>query len=185
MVPIFQAQDTLPDQLATLGLSGDDIDVVVNSHFHPDHCGCNEYFRKATVVCHRRELEAARAGDADQLGYQRADWDHAQQFQPIDGTHDLFGDSRITLIPAPGHTPGCLVAHVQLEHCGNFLLASDTVPMRVHLEQDELPRNTWNNELAAQSIGEIRHIERGGATVVFGHDAEQWQALRKGGDAYD
>lgn len=185
MVPIFETPESLPNQLAALGLGGDDIDVVVNSHFHPDHCGCNEYFRKATVVCHENELDAARASDADKLGYQRADWDHPQRFQPINGAHDLFGDSRITLIPTPGHTPGCVVAQVQLERSGNFLLASDTVPMRVHLQRDELPRNTWNNDQAARSIGEVRRIERDGATVLFGHDAEQWQTLRKGAESYD
>ena len=42
-----------------IGLEPDDIDVVICSHLHPDHCGCNAFFRKATAMVHARELEAA------------------------------------------------------------------------------------------------------------------------------
>ena len=38
-------------ELARLALTPDDIDVVINSHLHSDHCGCNEYFKRATLVC--------------------------------------------------------------------------------------------------------------------------------------
>jgi N-acyl homoserine lactone hydrolase len=31
----------------------------------------------------------------------------------------------------------------------------------------------------------VRRIEASGATVICGHDAAQWSALRKGADAYD
>jgi hypothetical protein len=33
-------------------------------------------------------------------------------------------------------------------------------------------------------MAEIRRIEAGGATVMYGHDAAQWESLKKGADAY-
>jgi hypothetical protein len=36
-----------------------------------------------------------------------------------------------------------------------------------------------------KSLAEIRRLEKGGATVLCGHDAEQWETLRKGAQAYD
>ena len=48
MKPIMSADQTLLPSLACIGLGPDDIDIVMNSHFHPDHCGCNQFFKKAT-----------------------------------------------------------------------------------------------------------------------------------------
>ena len=50
MKPVMSAQETLLPSLACVGPEPDDIDVVVNSHLHTDHCGCNEFFRKATIL---------------------------------------------------------------------------------------------------------------------------------------
>jgi len=171
--------------LAALGVGADDIDVVVNSHFHTDHCGCNAFFRKATVVCHAKELEAARAADAEKAGVLARDWQHPNRFDTIEGERDLFGDGRIVLVPLPGHTQGSTGALVSLARAGRYLLASDAVALRVNYEREHNPRQTWNADAATRSMAEIRRIEAAGATVVFGHDAAQWDTLKKGADCYD
>ncbi len=185
MVPIGAADDNVIDGLAALGLQPQDIDVVVNSHFHSDHCGCNEFFGRATLVCHARELEAAQAPDALQKGYVAADWQHPLPTEAIEAERDLFGDGRIVLLPLPGHTEGTLGALVALERDGGFLLAADAVALREGLEREIIPRNTWNPEWAAASLREIRRIQASGVEVLFGHDLQQWQGLRKGAQAYE
>jgi N-acyl homoserine lactone hydrolase len=185
MTLVSPAEENLVNGLAALGIGTDDIDVVVNSHFHTDHCGCNAFFRRATVVCHAKELEAASAPDAVQAGFVDADWKHPNRFDVFDAQRDLFGDGRIVVLPFPGHTPGMSAALVALERSGRFLLASDTVALRVNLERDQNPRQTWNPDLALKSMAEIRRIEAGGATVIFGHDLAQWDTLKKGAQGYD
>jgi N-acyl homoserine lactone hydrolase len=185
MVPISGPQDNVVDQLQSIGLTTDDIDVVVNSHFHSDHCGCNEFFKKATVVCHARELEAARKEDAEKSGFLAVDWKHPMPIETIEGERDLFNDGRIVLVPVPGHTAGMTAALVGLDRSGSFLLASDSVALRANLERDINPRNTWDAEQSSKSMEEIRRIEAGGATVVYGHDAAQWDELKKGAQYYD
>ena len=54
---------------ATIGVACDDIDVVVCSHLHADHCGCNTFFKRASFVIHATEVAAARAPDAEAAGY--------------------------------------------------------------------------------------------------------------------
>jgi N-acyl homoserine lactone hydrolase len=185
MTPVMGAQDTLLPNLACVGINPDDIDVVVNSHFHPDHCGCNEFFRKATIIAHTKEIEAAKAPGAETAGYLRADWDHGQKADAVDGERDLFGDGKLVLIPLPGHTPGTLGASVNLDRDGSFLLVSDAVSLRANLDADTVPRNTWNAEALLKSFAEIRRVEKSGATIVCGHDDAQWQGLRKGAEAYE
>jgi N-acyl homoserine lactone hydrolase len=185
MVPIGGAKDNVVDQLDSIGFQPEDIDVVVNSHFHSDHCGCNEFFKKATVICHAVELEAARREDAQKAGYLPVDWQHPMPVQTIDGQHDLFNDGRIVLLPVPGHTAGMTAAMVCLDKSGSFLLASDSVALRTNLERDINPKNTWDPEQASRSMEEIRRIGNGGTTVVFGHDDQQWRELKKGAEFYD
>lgn len=114
MTPIFKAEETAVEQLSATGLTADDIDIVVCSHLHPDHCGCNEHFRRATIFCHAAELEAARAEGAEQQGYLPQEWNQPQGFRTFDSQHDVFGDGRLVLVPMPGHTPGSTVAGLGL-----------------------------------------------------------------------
>jgi glyoxylase-like metal-dependent hydrolase (beta-lactamase superfamily II) len=185
MKPVMAASETLLPSLAGVGLAPDDIDMVVNSHFHTDHCGCNQFFRKATILAHAREVEAAQAAVSEMSGYLRADWDCGRPIETVDGEKDLFGDGRAVLVPLPGHTPGSLGALVSLDRDGQFLLTSDAVALRANLDADSPPRNTWNVEAQLTSFEEVRRIERSGATVICGHDDQQWQGLRKGSDGYE
>ena len=106
MTPVMRAEDTLLPSLACVGVNPDDIDIVVNSHFHPDHCGCNQFFKKATIMAHAREIEAAKAPGAEAAGYLRADWDHGQSIDPVNGDRDVFGDGRARSDSVAGPYPG-------------------------------------------------------------------------------
>ena len=184
MTPIMPPGENVLTGLAAIGFSADDVDVVVCSHLHPDHCGCNAFFPRATVIVHEKEVAAARAPNAEPMGYLAAEWDFGA-FDLLNGQRDVFGDGRIVLLPLPGHTPGSTGALVQLERDGTFLLAADTVSLRVTLDSGVLPRNIQSADALMKSLAEIRAIEARGATVLCGHDAAQWDTLRKGADFYD
>ena len=185
MVPIMQPGEHVLTGLAGLGLNPDDIDVVINSHLHPDHCGCNAFFRKATFLIHAKELVAARAPNSEVSGYLAAEWDHSMPVDEIKSQRDVFGDGRIVLLPLPGHSPGSIGALTQFDRSGTFLLAGDTVSLRETLDTGIIPRNTWNADALAKSLDEVRRIEASGVTILCSHDAKQWDGLRKGLDAYD
>lgn len=185
MIPVAGPEDNVVSELDKLGMTPADIDVVVNSHFHSDHCGCNEFFKRATIVCHRKELESAQSEDGVKNGYIPADWKHPMPIDAIEAQRDLYGDGRIVLLPLPGHTQGTLGALVGLERDGAFLLAADAVALRANLDREIVPKNTWNAELATRSMDEIRRIQARGTTVIFGHDEEQWKTLRKGHASYE
>ena len=68
MTPIMPPGVNVLTGLAGIGFSADDIDVVVCSHLHPDHCGCNAFFKRATIMVHRKDVEAARAPDSGLYG---------------------------------------------------------------------------------------------------------------------
>jgi N-acyl homoserine lactone hydrolase len=185
MVPIMQRGDNVLTGLAYVGVTPNDIDVVVCSHLHPDHCGCNAFFKRATFMIHGNEITAARAQGAEASGYLAAEWDHSAPTDSVTGERDVFGDGRIVLTPLPGHTPGSMGAHVVLERSGTFFLASDTVSLRATLDRGIVPRNTWNGDALLKSLAEVKRIEARGAKILCGHDDGQWAGLRKGADFYD
>jgi len=185
MTPVMPQGEHAVNGLKAIGVTPEDVDVVICSHLHPDHCGCNAFFKRATFMIHEKEIAAARAPEAEKAGYLTQEWDLPVKIDTIGGERDLFGDNRIVLIPLPGHTPGTTGALVALENSGTFFLASDTVSLRMTLDTGIIPRNTWNTEALAKSLAEVGRIEKRGARIICSHDTAQWDTLRKGPDAYD
>jgi N-acyl homoserine lactone hydrolase len=185
MTPLMPTGDNVLNGLKAIGLTPDDIDVVVCSHLHPDHCGCNQFFRKARILVRQEELAAAKSADAVGAGYLPAEWDHPLNYQAVTTDLDVFDDGAIRLVHLPGHTPGTMGALVTLKNSGRFLLAADAVSVRENLDADIIPKNTWNKELCRESFAKVRAIETEGTTVICGHDDAQWSSLRKLADCYD
>jgi glyoxylase-like metal-dependent hydrolase (beta-lactamase superfamily II) len=183
VVPVMSADDNVISELRRLKLTPADIDIVVNSHLHCDHCGCNEFFSQATIYVHADELTFAGGADMERKGYFRADWKHPMPVVEITGELDIFDDGRIVLLPFPGHTPGLTGLLASLPNSGAYLLASDSVAVEENLEI--IPKNIWNRDLHMNSLAEIRRIERSGATVVYGHDLGQWSGFKAAEEAYD
>lgn len=185
MAPIGAHSANVIQSLAALGLTPDDIDVVINSHFHPDHCGCNEFFRKARFLAHADEIAAARTADAEQKGYLAREWSHPMPMQGIGGGHDVMGDGLLVTVHLPGHTPGLLGLLATLRKTGKVLLVSDAVSLRRHLDNDEVPRNCWDAAALLASYAVIRNYEAGGALVICGHDDAQVRGLCIGAPGYE
>ena len=109
---------TLLDEMAAIGVAPEEVDVVINSHLHADHCGWNT----------RKNADAAYVPTFPNARYliQRAEWDAAiapnertratylpENMLPLeaDGRLELLdGETRvtdeITIIPTFGHSMG-------------------------------------------------------------------------------
>ncbi|WP_108661275.1 N-acyl homoserine lactonase family protein [Acuticoccus kandeliae] len=185
MVPTPGHSGNVIASLAALGLAPDAIDVVVNSHFHPDHCGCNEFFRNARFLVHHDELAAARAPNAEAFGYLPVEWDHPMPMDAVGDGHDVMGDGRLATVHLPGHTPGLMGLRAELRETGTVLLVSDAVSLRRNLDHDEVPKNAVDPAALLASYAKIRAFEAAGARIICGHDAEEVAGLRMGEAAYE
>lgn len=108
----------IDESLARLGLTPDDIDLVINTHLHNDHSGGNTVlaadgslqpaFPNAEYVTQRREYEdAMRPNERTRASYIPANYQplvERGQMRLLDGDAELapgvFG------VVTPGHTPG-------------------------------------------------------------------------------
>lgn len=174
-----QVGDDVVSQLARLGLRPDDITYVVNSHLHFDHCGGNEFFPQATMLVQKPEMEAARhPGGVANYSPSVIDFDHPLNYRLVDGEHDVFGDGKVVLIPTYGHTPGHQSMLVRAGKDTQMVFTADACYTRDNLDRDVLPRVLWDAAIMSQSLATLRHWrDHRGATLLYGHDPEQWQAI--------
>jgi N-acyl homoserine lactone hydrolase len=86
-----------------------EVDIVVNTHLHFDHCGGNHLFAGKPIYVQRQELEDARSRD----DYTIREWVDAPgvRYVPVDGELELLPGVR--LVSAPGHTNGSQVVVVE------------------------------------------------------------------------
>jgi N-acyl homoserine lactone hydrolase len=91
------------------GIDPGDIDVVVNTHLHFDHCGGNHLFAGKPVHVQRQELDDARSKDP----YTIREWVDAPgvEYVPVEGELEVLPGIR--LVPTPGHTDGSQVVVVE------------------------------------------------------------------------
>ena len=74
--PLQTAEQTLPAQLAKVGLQPSDVTHVLSSHLHIDHCGGHEYFPQALVYCHALEYaQAMKPALFERLSYSDLSYD--------------------------------------------------------------------------------------------------------------
>src|SRR5262245_58350514 len=173
--------DEVMSQLQLLGLGPDDVRYVVNSHFHFDHCGGNEFFPRSTFLVQRPEMEAARqalAGASIRYNPSPIDFDHPLDYQLVDGEHDVFGDGQVVLLPTYGHTPGHQSVRVGGGKTGDLVLTADACYTRENMDRDVLPNVLWDPAEMSASLARLRDLrDRHGATVIYGHDVAQWGDL--------
>jgi N-acyl homoserine lactone hydrolase len=93
---------TLRDALRGAGAHLDDIQAVVNSHLHFDHCGGNPLLAGRPIHVQSSELEAALATERYTLPA-LVDFPGAT-YELMDGESALADG--VTVVPTPGHTRG-------------------------------------------------------------------------------
>lgn len=136
----------LVDALARLGLTPEDIDLVIDTHLHGDHAGGNTYrdvygnlqptFPNAEYVVQRREYEdAMRPNERTRATYLPENYQllvETGQMRLLDG--DTMLAPGVQGVVTPGHTPG----HMSIRFEGGGQHAAfvcDLATFAVHFER--------------------------------------------------
>lgn len=177
-------EQTIPAQLAKIGLEPKDIDIVVHSHLHMDHCGANEFFKHARFIVNKHELRHAFVPEPfERIGYYRELFDFPGiKWELIEGDYEVVPG--VKLISTPGHSIGHYSVLVELES-GPLLYVVDAAwtrenwetehPMGIHLDPVQL----------IQSIRRLKQIvQQTGARILISHDMEEYKGYKKAPDFY-
>jgi glyoxylase-like metal-dependent hydrolase (beta-lactamase superfamily II) len=143
---IFENQELLPASLAAAGIAVEEVDFVVNTHLHFDHCGWNTTlqpngsvtptFPNARYFAHRGEVEHGHLQlERDRVSYLSPNYDpliESGQMTLIEGREaDICPGIRVELFP--GHTAQLMGVHI--ESAGQHACyISDLIPTSAHLD---------------------------------------------------
>src|SRR6266545_7443256 len=133
----------LPQALDGLGVTLDDVAMVVNCHLHFDHCGGNPLLAGRPIVCQRRELETARGGDY--TFEHLVDFDGAS-YDLLDGEAEIVPG--VHVIPTPGHVDGHQSVVVRCDD-GTVVLAG----------QSHDTASAWSADVLAAGARELGHAD--------------------------
>jgi glyoxylase-like metal-dependent hydrolase (beta-lactamase superfamily II) len=177
MAKIYNQPAQLLDNLSAAGIAPDDIDIVINTHLHFDHCGWNTVrhgdkliptFPKAKYYAQEGEWRHARLQhERDAVSYMTANYDPLVESGQMEL---LIGDRKI--VPGvsvevfPGHTEN-MQAVVLRSGGKTACYISDLIPTRAHLDP------TWVMAFDLSPIQTIESRQRYYARAV----PEQWLTL--------
>jgi N-acyl homoserine lactone hydrolase len=181
---------TLPlgPQLESVGYSPSDVTYFAMSHYHSDHTGNANDFADATWIVQRAEHDfmfaEAPQGIIDTATF--AELRDAEKIILDDEDYDVFGDGTVTILSAPGHTPGHQVVAVRLANAGTVLLAGDLYHYPEERTTGRVPTFEFDPETSRASREKIeRFLVENDATLWIEHDIATHAALPKAPDYVD
>ncbi len=175
-LPEQTPEQTITSQLAKCGFKPADVEVLINSHLHFDHCGGNQQLPRATTYLHRDELREARSPEPfERLGYADKGYDHpGARFELLDG--DVHFADGIHLFHTPGHTLGHYSMLVEPEAGHPLLFMADVSYTPAAYANDQQAGFHHDPVAGVRSIARIKRLAREwDAEVIFTHDMETFK----------
>lgn len=129
----------IDQRLAELGVKPEEIDAVIFTHLHWDHCANMKMFTNAEFWVHATELAFAldphilyyKSYDSEKLGVEAPF--KGVEFHTVDGEYQ-FSPS-ISMFPTPGHCPGHQSVAIETDS-GTVVVAGDAVFADENMEPD-------------------------------------------------
>ena len=179
---------TLRSQLASIGYQPSDITYLAMSHYHSDHTANANEFAGSTWLVRKVEWDAMFApkpqGIIDPSTYSKLR--NSKMIFLKQDEHDVFGDGKVIIKSAPGHTPGHQVLIVKLAQTGTVIVAGDLYHFPQERFTNNVPTFEYNKQesLASRAMIEA-YIKKTGAQLWIEHDYIANSKLKKSPRFYD
>jgi len=196
LVQIYKQPAHLLDNLHAAGVAPEDIDIVINTHLHFDHCGWNTVrrgdgfvatFPNAKYYAQRGEWEHGRRQlERDAISYMSPNYDplvESGQMELIAGDREIVPGVSVKVFP--GHTANMQAVIVSSGTGGEKKTAcyiSDLIPTSWHLDLtwvmafDVFPLDT----IESKKNYYARAIPERWLTVFTHDDATPWGYIERG-----
>lgn len=165
--PYSPVHHDLDEALRAYAVGVTDIEAVITSHLHFDHCGHNNRFGHAKVLVQRAEVEAAEA-----RFYTVPEWAFPPEVDLtiVDGDYDVAAGIRT--IATPGHTPGHQSVLIEDDDGIRTVVCCQASWTARSFGEGSLGDEGWDDAMGAASVTTLRSLEPD--RVLFSHDPEPW-----------
>jgi len=184
----FTSTRTLKSQLAEIGYASADITYLGLSHYHGDHVANANEFANATWLVRQVERDAMFADKPPALSDPN-NYSLLKNSRTVILTtdeYDVFGDGKVIIKYAPGHTPGHQVLILKLAKTGNVMLAGDLYHYPEERRLNRIPTFEFNKEESLQSRAMIEeYVKKTNTQLWIEHDFVGNSKLKKSPQYYD
>lgn len=104
---------SLEHSLEDIGLKPGDIDLIIQTHLHYDHCGNTAKCKNARIIVQEEELEFAFSPHPIVANLYHKPFFEGLDFVKVQGRSEIV--TGIEVIPVPGHSPGAQAVMVETE----------------------------------------------------------------------
>jgi glyoxylase-like metal-dependent hydrolase (beta-lactamase superfamily II) len=178
----------LETQLNDVGYAPADITYVSFSHFHWDHVGNANMFASATWLVRKAERDVMFADPPSPRT-------EPENFSALKGSkttliatpdYDVFGDGKVVIKAAPGHSPGHQVLFVNLSKTGPVVLSGDLYHYPEERRLKKIPTTEFDRDQSAASRAAIEvFLTRTHAQLWIQHDFNGTAKLNKAPAFYE
>jgi N-acyl homoserine lactone hydrolase len=184
----FTSPRTLKSQLAEIGYAPADITYLGLSHYHGDHVANSNEFASATWLVRQVERDAMFADKPPALSDPN-NYNLLKNSKTVilsTDEYDVFGDGKVIIKSAPGHTPGHQVLILKLAKTGNVMLAGDLYHYPEERKLNRIPTFEFNKEQSLASRAMIEdYVKKTNTQLWIEHDFVGNSKLKKSPQYYD
>lgn len=166
---------TFEEALESLATSPDDVDVIIQTHLHFDHCGNTHKCQNAEVIVQAEELRFSQKPHPLFSGsYLRQTLLDGVNFKEVEGDVEVL--SGIKVFKVPGHSPGTQAISIQTEK-GTVVL-SGFCSIKDNFSPPEKMRKVWPvltpgvHIDCLQAFGSAMRVKEIGDIIIPIHDME-------------
>ena len=182
------ATKKLETQLNDVGYAPSDITYLSFSHFHWDHVGNANLFAGARWLVRKVERDMMFSDPPSP----RTEPAHFSALRNSRTTlittadYDVFGDGKVVIKSAPGHSPGHQVLFVNLANSGPVLLSGDLYHYPEERTLKKVPTTEFDREQSTASRAAVEtFLTRAHAQLWIQHDFNANSKLKKSPRHYD
>jgi N-acyl homoserine lactone hydrolase len=184
----FYSTRTLKSQLSEIGYAPADITYFGLSHYHVDHIANSNEFASATWLVRQVERDAMFADKpparVDPKNY--SDLKNSKTTILTTDEYDVFGDGKVIIKSAPGHTPGHQVLILKLAKTGNVMLAGDLYHYPEERKVNNVPTFEFSKEQSLASRAMIEdYVKKTNTRLWIEHDFAANAKLKKSPAYYE
>lgn len=168
-----RSQDQIPENaLKVAGVAPKDVEFVILTHLHWDHAGNCDLFPEARILAQEAELRYAiapgrffrRAYLSPESGWPLSPPYIVPNLTTVRGQFEVAPG--VTVVPAPGHTPGSQAVIVQTVS-GRYCITGDAMMTYENLELDAPPGYHVDVDAALDSLDQLK---AGASLLLPSHD---------------
>lgn len=183
-------EEEVGPRLRAMGFDPKDVRWVVMTHMHGDHAGGLSHFPNSEILISRSEATAALSKTGPALGYLNSHYPKwlkpslvdfkGSPWETFERSSVLTSDSRVRIVPTPGHTLGHMSVIVEMEdHC--VLIAGDASYSEQAMIEGQVDGVAFSAVIHHDTTRRMRELCTRRPTITqFAHDPKSFERLQAG-----